>query len=64
MRREALREWIVYVVVSGVGGVLIFLLLDDDPLWKTILGGVFYGVFVGTGLTIMHRFRNRFAKPS
>jgi hypothetical protein len=63
VRREAQLEWIATVVISGVGGVLVFLLVDDFPLWKTILGGVFYGVFVGTGLTIMHRFGSRSTKP-
>jgi hypothetical protein len=64
MRREALREWIAAVVISGTGGVFVFVLVDDFPLWKNILGGILFGLFVGTGLTIMHRSANRSAKPS
>ena len=64
MRSIALREWIVAVLVTGVGwGIIAAFVLRYTP-WKSVLAGVFYGLFVGTGLTLMRRFAHRSAKPS
>jgi hypothetical protein len=58
VRRKALLEWTVSVLVSWLLGILIFLVVDDDPLWKTLLAAGLYGISLGTGLTIIHRFAN------
>jgi uncharacterized membrane protein len=64
MRPTALREWIVAVLVAGIGwGIIAALVLSYTP-WKSVLAGVFYGLFTGTGITVIRRFANRSAKPS
>jgi hypothetical protein len=64
MRPPALREWIAAVLVTGIGwGIIAALLLSYTP-WKSVLAGALYGLFVGTGITLIRRLANRSAKPS
>ena len=64
VRRKALREWAATVLIGGLLGVLVFVLVDDFPLWKTVLAGGLYGLGVGTGLTFIRRVASRLPKAS
>jgi hypothetical protein len=54
----------VTVLVAGIGwGIIAALVLSYTPS-KSVLAGIFYGLFVGTGITLVRRFAHRSAKPS